>query len=104
MNSIKIGHYDYEVIEEENLKFGDDEVHGLCHSGSKTIKLDAGMKPQVKTGVLIHEIVHGLITESGLEMKLNDDENEEYTELLSNALHGFLQDNIEKLSELYKSN
>lgn len=104
MKTIKIGHYDYEVKVVDGLQFGDDYVNGLCHPDSKEILLSSKLNSQYHKGVLIHEVFHGLIAESGLEMKLSDDENEEYTELLSNALHGFLKDNIEELKELYKSN
>ena len=103
METLKIGHYDYDVKVVDDLKFGDDSVNGLCYPDSKEILISSKMNEQYHKGVLIHEVLHGLFAESGLSDRLEEGSEEDFVILLGNSLHGFLKDNIEQLHEMYKS-
>jgi hypothetical protein len=102
MDSLKIGHYNYDVKVIDGLQFGDDYVNGLCLPDSKEILLSDKLNNKYHKGVLIHEVVHGLFSESGLSDRLEDGLEEDFAILLGNALHGFLENNIDKLHQLYK--
>lgn len=102
METLKIGHYDYDVKVVDGLQFGDDYVNGLCRPDSKQILLNSKLNEQYHKGVLIHEVLHGLFAESGLSDRLEEGSEEDFVILLGNALHGFLKDNIEYLNEMYK--
>ena len=103
METLKIGHYDYDVKVVDDLKFGDDSVNGLCYPDSKEIIISSKLNEQYHKGVLIHEVLHGLFAESGLSDRLEEGSEEDFVILLGNSLHGFLKDNIEQLHEMYKS-
>ena len=103
METLKIGHYDYDVKVVDDLKFGDDSVNGLCYPDSKEILISSKLNEQYHKGVLIHEVLHGLFAESGLSDRLEEGSEEDFVILLGNSLHGFLKDNIEQLHEMYKS-
>lgn len=101
MDSLKIGHYEYDVKVIDGLQFGDDYVNGLCHPDSKEILLSSKLNNQYYKGVLIHEVLHGLFAESGLSDRLEEGLEEDFVILLGNILHGFLKDNIKELNNLY---
>ena len=103
METLKIGHYDYDVKVVDDLKFGDDSVNGLCYPDSKEILISSKLNEQYHKGVLIHEVLHGLFAESGLSDRLEEGSEEDFVILLGNSMHGFLKDNIKQLHEMYKS-
>ena len=103
METLKIGHYDYDVKVVDGLQFGDDYVNGLCRPDSKEILLSSKLNEQYHKGVLIHEVLHGLFAESGLSDRLEEGVEEEFVILLGNSLHGFLENNIEWIHEMYKN-
>lgn len=102
METLKIGHYDYDVKVVDGLQFGDDYVNGLCRPDSKEILLSSKLNEQYHKGVLIHEVLHGLFNESGVSDRLEEGLEEDLVILLGNALHGFLKDNMEALNNIYK--
>ena len=102
METIKIGHHDYALKYEDVLKAPDgDLLDGQCNKHGKIIKMSNDFENKdFQNAVLLHEIIHGVIFESGYAFS-SFEEEEEFTYLFGKTLHGFMKDNIELINALY---
>ncbi|ULG73020.1 ImmA/IrrE family metallo-endopeptidase [Macrococcus brunensis] len=101
---LRIGHIKYKVIERKKPKLDDGtECAGLIDYYEHEILLMKSLSKEHKKKTLAHEIVHGLLHESGFESDDNDGiHTEDNVNRIGLTLHGFLKDNIEELYKLYK--
>lgn len=95
--SVRINGVDYEIIQESPILMDGVECYGKINFAECTIQLkDKGISEQHKAVTLWHEILHGIIDGSGLEL----DNKEEIVERLSRGVYQVLQDNGKKLFDL----
>lgn len=92
---IKIGGLDYELIEEYNLcaEDGTKRLNGHIIYDKCQIKVDQNLNQQVKAVTVWHEVLHGILTQAGVE-----EHDEKLIEILSYGIVQVLRDNPE-LSE-----
>ena len=95
-DKVKIGIYNYDVKETDDIIIVDNRV---C-SGSITydkleIKLTKDRPIQKKYQTLLHEIVHGIIREYDLDLKKHDEET--VVDTLAIGIYQVLMDNELKL-------
>jgi len=64
---IKIGGMVYQVVEVQGLTNGDKDtkLNGHIKYNDCEICVEAGLSPQAKLQTIWHEIVHGILTQSG---------------------------------------
>jgi hypothetical protein len=88
--SVKIGPFDYEIVEIEGLRDESDgkKLDGWITHHNLTIKLEASLSPPIKRQTLWHEILHGILTKAG-----DREQNEWIMEALSFGIVEVLQDN-----------
>lgn len=81
--TVRIGVLDYQIRLVDQLRSDDDrKLLGEIDYAAGTIRLDSAMRPAFRAVVLWHEIVHGIVEQTGLEQ----------SEGLANAIaHGVLQ-------------
>lgn len=97
MKKIKVGGIDYELIAKENLEDKNESVWGFVEYESSKIYVRSNIARQKKLQTVIHESLHAMLHESGLDNYAND---EKIVTPLSNMLHQFLKDNPSLLNEL----
>lgn len=97
MKKIKVGGIDYELIAKENLEDKNESVWGFVEYESSKIYVRSNISRQKKLQTVIHESLHAMFHESGLDNYAND---EKIVTPLSNMLHQFLKDNPSLLNEL----
>src|SRR5690625_484080 len=103
IQSFKIGHHNYAVKYQDHIKTeSGDLLDGQCNKHSKVISISNDFENKdYQTAVLMHEVIHGLIYESGYAFA-SAVEEEDFAYLFGKALHGFLKDNIDTLNEMYR--
>ena len=90
INQVRIGSVPYRVEYSHPVvnKEKDTVLWGEILQGDQLIKVDANLPAEMKRVVLLHEVIHGLLTHCGLS-----DHKEELPERLGYALDSFLTDN-----------
>ena len=66
MSKIRIGPVEYDITKHETLSIDDRDFAGLYNSTTAEIKLLGDMPGTVTGAVLLHEILHGILTHAGL--------------------------------------
>ena len=87
----------YKVVEEEGLRPKDAEYQrllGYFQGDKMQISLERDMEPDMKTAVLVHEIIHGILAQAGVE-----DHDERLIDILTFGFIGVMRQNP-KLAEL----
>ena len=84
---LKIGAYDYAVIEKDNLKCNGKEVWGYCDRDKNIIYLQKHMKKKKEKEVLIHECLHAIEESYGVDL------GERKVNVLGLALMALITDN-----------
>lgn len=98
---LRIGHIDYKLKKKKSVIDEDGtECIGLIDYHESTISLRKDVSEQVSTQTLIHEVMHGIMVESGFESG-EGIHTEENVNRLGLTLHGFLKDNIDTLNKIY---
>lgn len=90
-NSVRIGGTEYEIQIVPNLRNGNLAAYGYISYDDSIIQLSStdGTEHQKRCKILWHEILHGIIEHSGLDVK-----NEEtVVDVLSKGIYQVLQDN-----------
>ncbi|MBS1007765.1 ImmA/IrrE family metallo-endopeptidase [Leuconostoc suionicum] len=97
MKKIKVGGINYELIAKENLEDKNESVWGFVEYESSKIYVRSNISKQKQLQTIIHESLHAMLHESGLDDYAND---EKIVTPLSNMLYQFLKDNPSLLNEL----
>jgi len=95
---IKIGGFIWEVIESDDIA-NESATFGSTHFHHQKIFLEAGENQQKKEQCLLHEIMHAIFWQTGLEKRLDNKEvnitEEEFITAVSNGLYQVIKDNPE---------
>ena len=97
MTFVKIGGMKYSIKEKAELYEDDLKLEGLIDYRDLTICLEKNNKVNTKDMVLVHEIMHGLITNS-VNRDLGSDEN--FILALSHGIYALLRDNPKLFDEI----
>ena len=73
MEKVKVGGIIYEIEKKESVEVNQDKNHyGVCNFKDATIEISTTVNEQRQKQTLIHEIMHAVFDEAGIEL-----ENEE---------------------------
>ena len=84
---MKIGIYEYEYQEVENLKENNKKIDGLCEYATLTISVEKKLLPIHKQVTLWHEMLHVISEQYSLHL------NEREVDCLAHGVVGILNDN-----------
>jgi hypothetical protein len=88
--SIRIGPIDFAVDVREDLREDDRALDGQIRYGETTIRLHADLAHQAQVQTLLHEVVHGMLTQMGRAKMCKD---EELVDALAFSLYQVIRDN-----------
>ena len=92
MNSVKIGPITYDVkIVERLLNGGSGKLDGQISYSRQLIELDSALCSDAQRQTLWHEIIHGILTQSGRHDGVSDD----VIDALAYGVFGVIKDNPE---------
>jgi hypothetical protein len=93
MESVKIYGHLYTIRRDKDSELEDNAEQGMTNLRTKEIYLSSrkDMPESAIENILLHEIVHAMLYESGTEKIDYDDE--EVTKILANGLYQVLKDN-----------
>lgn len=99
--TVKVGLHTYTVSEAENIERKEDGAYLFGHISheEQTIDIRMALQPDMKKVALLHEIIHGVLFQTGHFLDGTDEER--ICVALSHALVQILRDNPE-LRELLK--
>jgi hypothetical protein len=86
--NIKIGGTTYPVIDRDDLHDKHKQLFGWIKFDTSEIILDTELGPQARYTVLWHEIIHGILTNAGIE-----DQEERIVMALGHGIVQVLRDN-----------
>ena len=91
ITTVKIGALQYDVKETVDLKRVEDGamLYGYIHHLTQQIEVEKEMTAPIQKIALLHEILHGIIHQSGI---ISDDE-EQFIIAISHGLYALLRDN-----------
>lgn len=92
LRSVRIGGMDYAVEYVQDLHDDTGKLDGRIHHGRTTIQLDAGMSDQGMDQALLHELVHGILTQLG-KQKISRDEG--LVDALAYSIVQIIRDNVQ---------
>jgi len=90
MNTIKIGGVVYSVKMQDRLEDNGEVVWGLSNFGDAIIEIRSELNPQKTNQTIIHECVHIMLHEAGLNEETYD---ERLVTALGNMLYQIIIDN-----------
>lgn len=73
MNKVKVGGLTYEIKKEKNLIDDNQECFGVCDRRNLVIKMNDSINEQRYNQTLIHEIMHAVFDEAGLDLENEED-------------------------------
>ncbi len=99
--TLRIGYRDVHVVELSKEEADKEEFFGDFDPSTGTIRLvQEGIPENLKGSTLIHEIIHALIYDAGLN--LGDRREEEVTDALSNRISALFADNPDQIRAIVK--
>lgn len=101
MKKIKIGGIFYQVKSEMNLEDANQSVWGVTQYEDSLIKVREGMSNQKYYQTLIHESLHAMLHEAGIDSLAND---ESLVTPLGNMLYQFITDNPRMITKIIDTN
>lgn len=98
--SVRIGAIDYKISTSEQLS----KHHGLDGQiayDSAEITVNGGTEPQRQYAILLHEIIHGILTAAKAESCFADDDaQEKAVDIMAYGVLGLIRDNPELIQEI----
>lgn len=74
MNKVKVAGVTYDVVMKEDVRSdADDQCYGLCNFKDLSIELLNDLPEERHNQTLIHEIMHAVFEESGIQMEDDED-------------------------------
>lgn len=89
---LKIGGFEWTVEESEEVA-GTNDIFGLNYPREQKIYLKPGMTKQLKEETLIHEVIHAIFWQTGLDAEFGNDQEEKITSALAHGLYQVFKDN-----------
>lgn len=99
MTSVKIGGIKYPIIKEKNLKDKKVPVWGMTKYEDSEICVNKDLGIQKQNQTIIHESLHAMLHEAGLDDYAND---EKIVLTLGNIFYQFIKDNPRVVKQLTK--
>lgn len=101
VGTVRIGALDFRVVLTEGLRQKTDLAGQICYCTNE-IEIDALSEEQRQYTILLHEIVHGILSESSVNEPLEKDPGllERVVEVLAHGLLGVLRDNPDLIREI----
>jgi len=89
--SVRVGAIDYEVEYVKNLcdLEGTTRLNGYIDYSRSLIQLDTNLSVQASTVTLLHEVIHAILTQAGI-----DEHDEILIQVLAYGLYGFMKENF----------
>ena len=89
---VRIGPIDYDLVEVDRLldSGGTSKLSGHIKYTQTSVEIEVGLSEQAKVQTIWHEIIHGILTQSGLNEQSND---ERLVEILANGVMSAVRDN-----------
>ena len=91
--TLKIGAFDYDVFETETSKELESKYMGCSLVDKQEIHLDKSLKPQKKSAVFMHEILHSVFHSVSMDESPVSEHEEYIIDALSQGLYQVLKDN-----------
>src|ERR1035437_10057481 len=93
-NKLKIGGFEWTIKENAEVAY-EGNIYGTTHHTKQEIFLDPNMPQTKKEHTLLHEILHAIWWQAGLDKRYKDkpEIQEEIVSALSFGLHQVLKDN-----------
>ena len=94
-NKIRIAGVEYAVKYVDKLTHNYRETYGQIDFNSSEIRInsDPNFSEHTKNITLLHEIIHGIIQNNGIEIE----DEEQIIEIISKGMYQVLQDNFDRL-------
>lgn len=73
MKKVKVGGVTYKIKREKNLMHDQREAYGSCDHKELVIKMNDSINDQRYNQTLIHEIMHAVFDEAGLDLDNEED-------------------------------
>ena len=106
-DKIKLGYQDIKIKRVKSDFFNPSDNSGTFSDLKSTLYIQEGLNRFEDINVFIHEVLHGILIQSGICGKgqvLEDDHHAEFvTNLLANGLVGLFRDNKPLLMTIYAS-
>ena len=96
MKKIKIGGIHYDLAQQDNLEDKNESVWGFVEYENSIIHIRGNMSKQKKAQTVIHESLHAMLHEAGLDDVAND---EKLVTPLGNMIYQFIKENPELMNE-----
>ncbi len=83
----------YDVVEKEDLRAENSDyrrLYGQIDYSKMQIELEKDMQPPMRTAVLVHEVIHGILAQAGVE-----DHDEQLIDILTFGFIGVMRQNPE---------
>lgn len=93
--TVKIGGFTWKIEEHQGVA-EEGGVFGSTHSHTQKIFIEPGLTQQKKEQTLLHEILHAIWWQSGLNARYKNDKTiieEEITQAIGHGLYQVLKDN-----------
>ncbi len=90
---ILINSMPYQVVEEAGLRPQEEDyqrLYGYIQGDKMQISIEKNMQPQMKTAVLIHEVIHGILDQAGVS-----EHDEQLINILTYGFIGVMRQNPE---------
>jgi len=102
ISKVRIAPYDYEVQYDDNLSAA-AAVLGVCMADTLTILIDPTSARQVMWETLLHEVLHGVWTQTPLDSIYTGEQEEQIIYCMTPRIVALLQDNPELVKLLCSS-
>lgn len=89
---LKIGGFEW-VVEENEEVAGTNDIFGLNYPKEQKIYLKPGLTKQLKEETLIHEVLHAIFWQTGLDAEFDDNQEEKIVSTLAHGLYQVFKDN-----------
>lgn len=89
---LKIGGFEWTVEENEEVA-GTNDVFGLNFPKEQIIYLKPNLTKQLRSETLIHEVLHAIFWQTGLDTEFDDEQEEKIVSALAHGLYQVLRDN-----------
>lgn len=103
LQSLRIGPFIYTIEFVENLESDFETVDGELEHGAQIIRLEEKHTDAYKLLVLLHEVTHALLEQSGQRQRFDHDDQEAICDMIGYGVFQVLRDN-RWLTELFLGN
>lgn len=93
-SSIRVGAWPFKIIRHKGFSSQTDNL-GTCGTDTQQIVIDADLGPDVEKATVIHEALHGALSQTVFAARWSKDEEEDVVRTLDPFIYGLMRDNPE---------